>query len=484
LPAGGLGGIAEDSSGRVVAGAEFRVAHVLTPDRQFHVGPLDDCREVALSPAGQWLAAGSHGQNGAQVWRIADGARVADLKEVEGLVQVAFSPDGRWLMTSPSPCRLWSVGTWDEARRFSGEGYGFSPDGRYLLVLDSKRVLHLVEPETGRTVAGLESPDSCSVKCATFSPDGLRLAVITNDGPAVHVWDLRRIRKRLAGLGLDWDAPPYPAADPADPSAPPLPPLQVELDPLDGHIEPSGQSPEELVALHTQRIGKDPEDAESYHQRGHALVRLQRFPEALEDLNRAIRLRPGDMHLRVVRAAIDRVLSRFDPAIADLEAVLAGKPDQPAVQDLLALCCNNRAWELTTGPESTRDAGRALRLARRATELAPDEAIYINTLGVAEYRAGRFAEAIATLERSLAGGGGQFDAFDLFFLAMAHHRLAHRQGARGCFDRAVKWLAQQKGLNAGYADELARFRAEAEAVLAGPTGELPDDVFAPARPGR
>ena len=319
---------------------------------------------------------------------------------------------------------------------------------------------------------------------ATFSPDGSRLAAITNEGPAVHVWDLRAIRNRLADLRLDWVAPPYPMADPAGPSAPPLPPLQVELDPLDGHIEQVGQSPEELVALHARRIGKDPEDAESYHQRGHALVRLRRFPEALDDFNRAIRWRPVDRHLRVVRAAIERMLSRFEPAIADLETALAEEPDQLAVRDLLALCCNNRAWELTTGPEPNRNAEQALTLARRATELAPDEPLYINTLGVVEYRAGRFAESIETLERSLAAGGGESDAYDLFFLAMAHHRLAHHREARGGFDRAVKWRARQKDLDAGPAEELARFRAEAEAVLAGHFGELPDDVFAPPRENR
>ena len=171
------------------------------------------------------------------------------------------------------------------------------------MVLDSKRVFHLVEAETGRTAARLESPDTCAVMCATFSPDGSRLAVLTGEGPAVHVWDLRAIRKRLAGMGLDWDAPPYPAADPADPSAPPLPPLQIELDPLDGHVEQYRQSPEELIAFHTERIGKYPESAEPPHLRGHALVRLQRLPEALDDFNRAIRLRPGDRHLRIARAA-------------------------------------------------------------------------------------------------------------------------------------------------------------------------------------
>ena len=64
---------------------------------------------------------------------------------------------------------------------------------------------------------------------------------------------------------------------------------------------------------------------------------------------------------------------------------------------------------------------------------------------------------------------------------MAHHRLGHREEARGCYDRAVRWLGEQKGLPAEYAKELAGFRAEAEAVLAGPADDLPADVFVPPR---
>ena len=50
----------------------------LTPERTIRVGPLDDCRSVAVSPDGQWLATGSHQVGGAQVWRIRDGTKVAD----------------------------------------------------------------------------------------------------------------------------------------------------------------------------------------------------------------------------------------------------------------------------------------------------------------------------------------------------------------------------------------------------------------------
>jgi serine/threonine protein kinase/WD40 repeat protein len=394
LPLPGTGGvIASDRRGQFMALPDHEIALVVTPERIFHVGPLDDCRYVGVSPDGEWLATGSHvATKGAQVWHIRDATKVADLPVDYG-TGVVFSPDGKWLMTTTEPCRLWTVGTWHEARQLGGVGCCFSPDGRLVAVVDPTRIIRLVETETGHTVARLESPDLCEVYAACFSPVGSRLVVSTNDGPGVHVWDLRAIRRKLAEMGLDWHAPAYSDDDPANSSTPALPPLHVDLGPLP------------LAATADPRA--------------------------------------------------------YEPVINDLEAALASKPDQTSIRGRLAERCNDYAWNLANATGSSRNPERALTLARRAVELAPNWADYLNTLGVAQYRAGRFAEAIATLDRSLAAGQGQSDGYDLLFQAMAQWQLGHRPEAQACFRKAAEWMEKHQQGD----EELIPFRAEAAAML-------------------
>src|SRR5262249_40617113 len=148
----------------------------------------------------------------------------------------------------------------------------------------------------------------------------------------------------------------------------------------------------------------------------------------------------------------------------------------PFERGRLADCYNGRAWELVAGPGPWRALDLAMAWSRRAVALSPGDADALNTLGVGEYRAGRYVEALATLERSLAVGTGLTDGFDLFFLSMAHHRLGHREEARNGLDRGLRWLGEVHGMGERFTRELAAFRAEAQAVLAGPTDELPDDV--------
>src|SRR5262249_11049115 len=122
---------------------------------------------------------------------------------------------------------------------------------------------------------------------------------------------------------------------------------------------------------------------------------------------------------------------------------------------------NHLAWVLATDPvPARRDPGRAVSAAQEAVELDPQDGNHRNTLGVALYRAERWKEAVAALEKSmeLRNGG---DSLDWFFVAMAHWRLGEKEQAREWYDRAVEWMDKNQPKN----EELRRFRAEAAELL-------------------
>ena len=102
----------------------------------------------------------------------------------------------------------------------------------------------------------------------------------------------------------------------------------------------------------------------------------------------------------------------------------------------------------------------------------------VTTLGAVLYRAGRSDQAIGRLEEALRARGDQGDPRDCAFLALAHHRLGHRDEARRWLDRLREH--RPSGDPARFWDELEirLLRSEAEAVvLYDPV--FPDDPFAP-----
>jgi WD40 repeat protein/tetratricopeptide (TPR) repeat protein len=232
--------------------------------------------------------------------------------------------------------------------------------------------------------------------------------------------------------------------------------------------------PDLAVDDFTRILAAEPDLERARYRRAQALTRLGRHREALAELEILIAKAPRDDALYQFCGTVREALGDSDQARGDREKAGALLPKDP-------MALNNRAWILATGSIDKRDPERAVALARQAVALAPGQQMSLNTLGVALYRAGDYVESISILERSLAAGKGEFDAFDLFFLAMAHHRLGHADQARACFDRAVRWWGERKDLSAQAIAELTTFRGEAEEVLglARPIAELPADVFAP-----
>ncbi len=99
---------------------------------------------------------------------------------------------------------------------------------------------------------------------------------------------------------------------------------------------------------------------------------------------------------------------------------------------------NEVAWHFVTSPEpSERDPALAVRLAKRAAELAPTDPNISNTLGIVLYRDRQFSEAIKELNRSIKLHEPGAEPSDFLFLSMAHFRAGDTDEARNWYNKAI-----------------------------------------------
>jgi tetratricopeptide (TPR) repeat protein len=107
-----------------------------------------------------------------------------------------------------------------------------------------------------------------------------------------------------------------------------------------------------------------------------------------------------------------------------------------------------------------RDPARAVELAKRALQLAPQSGSIWFTLGMAQYRASQPQLAIESIQKSmqLTSGG---NSRHWFFLAMAQWQLGNKVEAKKWYDQAMKGMEK----NQSKAEGLRRLRAEASEML-------------------
>jgi tetratricopeptide (TPR) repeat protein/serine/threonine protein kinase len=218
---------------------------------------------------------------------------------------------------------------------------------------------------------------------------------------------------------------------------------------------------DEAIAECREALRLKPDFAAAHNNLGYALQAKGQLEEAIAEYRQAIRLNKAlpEAHNNLGVALAKQ--GKHDEAIAALRRALELDPKRPACRATLAQELNNWAWTLATSPDpNSRDPKRAVELAKEAVQIAPQERNFWNTLGAAQYRAGDWKAARSALEKSMELHQGG-DAFDWFFLAMTHWKLANKDEARNWYDKGVEWMEK----NARADEELRRFRSEGEELL-------------------
>jgi serine/threonine protein kinase/WD40 repeat protein len=456
-------GLAASGDGRLIATtlrAGGAIRHADDPRGMLRVGRANDTVSIAVSPDGRWVAVGAHGFGRPEIYEVETGELVHSF-DIAIPAGVAFSPNGKWLATNGGGCRLWHAGNWEEGPRLAVTrlplAMGFSADSKILAVESGHGSLQLFDCETGRELARLEDPNQdLSTASPIFSPDGTKL-VATNQSNtnAIHVWDLRAIRRVLRELGLDWELPAS-AAVSLD-----TPVLSQELEPSAG--SPSGWE----IVKHRAVPVPFVVDREAI-----ARLSLEWTDQYFNPMIRAgLPLSPEIPGTVVIPSAMKQLIDGVSREVAagNWIQAIAGSERRLELTDDVAGAKHDFARVIATCPDaSLRDSPRAVMLAREALALRPEPAVYWNTLGIAHYRDGRWQEAIAALTKAEEIGRGQRLAENGFFLAMAHWQLGETAAARDWFARSVEWVKKMKDTlskDPVMSAELARFRSEAAELI-------------------
>ncbi len=144
---------------------------------------------------------------------------------------------------------------------------------------------------------------------------------------------------------------------------------------------------------------------------------MDRWQQSVADYRQLSRLRPDDS-----LAAFSLGLAYLGAGDAASYRELSRRMIEQFGDTRDASTANDVAQLAVTLPD-VPDTERIVQLAQFAHDSKPDSADYLETLGAALCRAGRYPEAVDRLKAMREKTGGNGTVGTCFFLAMCHHRL-------------------------------------------------------------
>jgi WD40 repeat protein len=179
-------------SAQLLAGPATKAQEHVRLMPQFGIGAIT---AVAFSPDGRFVLTGSVDKT-ARLWDETTGQQVRSFTgHTDGVSSVAFSSDGRFVLTGSGDktARLWDAGTAQLIRTFAGHDDGvtsvaISSDGRLVLTGSYDLTARLWDTATGLRIRTFLGHDDF-VNSVAFSPDG-RYVLTGSDDKTARLWNM------------------------------------------------------------------------------------------------------------------------------------------------------------------------------------------------------------------------------------------------------------------------------------------------------
>ncbi|MEZ4668067.1 MAG: tetratricopeptide repeat protein [Anaerolineae bacterium] len=371
------------------------------------------------------------------VWDAQSGDVVGRLGEEEPFSAAVWQPDGSRVLTlsrEPSHALLWDVASGKVVATFEHpdtvRGAAWKADGSQLMTWSDENIVRIWDSETGEMVLAL--PHEVAIQRAEWNADETLIETEAEDG-GLYFWDtetgrmLLRIGHASKGekdvyvwqdwspdghylvtrlsnslLARVWDVPAQTAAarEAFEASAFTAEELNKQATDTLNNRDFAG-----AVAIYGQALRLDPDNAEIYNGRAVAQYRLDRIQLALEDMTRAIQLKPDYFQAYINRGDMYRLQGDPDRAMEDYNRALEVKEDAAAYNRRGIIYSNQKQYD------------EAIAEYSRAIELNPELAIAYSNRGYAYYAKGKefYDEALADFQQyaKLAGDKANPDVLDL-----------------------------------------------------------------------